>query len=56
MENTILPCFSIFYIAEHGISSRLLEYSTTRADLFAEIGTGLPFLAICGHLDVVSPD
>ena len=39
----------------HGISSRLLEYSTTRADLFAEIGTGHPILAICGHMDVVSP-
>lgn len=55
MENTILPCFSTFYIAEHGISSRLLEYSTTRADLFAEIGTGHLILAICGHMDVVSP-
>ncbi|WP_223845421.1 M20/M25/M40 family metallo-hydrolase [Lactobacillus crispatus] len=55
MENTILPCFSTFYIAEHGISSRLLEYSTTRADLLAEIGTGHPILAICGHMDVVSP-
>ena len=55
MENTILPCFSTFYIAEHGISSRLLEYSTTRAYLFAEIGTGHPILAICGHMYVVSP-
>lgn len=37
-------------LGEHGISSRLLEYSTTRADLFAEIGTGHPILAICGHV------
>lgn len=42
-------------LGEHGISSRLLEYFTTRADLFAEIGTGHPILAICGHMDVVSP-
>ena len=42
-------------LGEHGISSRLLEYSTTRADLFAEIGTGHPILAISGHMDVVSP-
>jgi len=41
-------------LSQHGIVSKIIKISDTRANLVAEIGTEGPVLGISGHMDVVS--
>lgn len=41
-------------LSQHGIDSKIIKISDTRANLVAEIGTEGPVLGISGHMDVVS--
>lgn len=41
-------------LAAHGITSKIIQLSETRANLVAEIGEDGPVLGISGHMDVVS--
>ncbi len=44
-------------LKEHGIPSKLISYSDSRASLVAEIGNGnKPIIAFSGHEDVVATD
>lgn len=42
-------------LEEHGIEHKVIPVSGNRANLFAEIGSGHPVVAVTGHMDVVDP-